>query len=313
MTDFSHELFEKLGKACNQCSSNTISLSGGLDSTIIAFYLKEKNPNSVAIVSKDFESKDLVFCQLTAKEFDIPLTILNVETNEILDALENTIKILKNFNDIEIRNNVVMYLALKWAKENGVNGLITGDGADELFAGYNFLINKNQEELEKELKRVFSLMHFPSQKLGKELGVLVESPFLNEEVIELALRMPPRLKVKEQRGKKYGKWILRTTFEHKIPKKISWRQKSPMQEGAGTSYLTKFFENSVRNSEFVKKKEKIEQDSGVILRTKESMYYFEIYQKYFGTPPCSEFSSCPFCHYNTKNSKFCRMCGAYPI
>ena len=31
--------------------------------------------------------------------------------------------------------------------------IITGDGADEIFAGYNFLVKKDHDELQKELKR----------------------------------------------------------------------------------------------------------------------------------------------------------------
>ena len=313
MEDFSFELFEKLGKACNQCSSDTISLSGGLDSTIIAYYLKDKKPKSIAVVAKDFEASDLVFCQLVAKEFELPLSLLNVETSEILEAIENTILILKNFNDIEIRNNVVMYLALKWAKENGSGGIITGDGADELFAGYSFLINKNEEELEQELKRVFSVMHFPTQKIGESLGVKVESPFLNKEMIDLALQIPPTLKVKEHLGKKYGKWILRKTFEQKIPNKVVWRQKSPMQDGSGTCHLTKLFDNMITDADFVQKKEKIKDESDIKIRTKESMHYFEIFKNHFGIPKKALETGCPFCHSSTENSKFCRMCGAYPI
>ena len=89
-----------------------ISLSGGLDSSIIAHFLKDKNPNGVAIISEDFVSTDLTYCQIISKETNIPLTIYNATTSEILDAVEKTIKILKNFNDIEIRNNVVMYLVI---------------------------------------------------------------------------------------------------------------------------------------------------------------------------------------------------------
>ena len=303
----------KLKEASQQCTSDTLSLSGGLDSTIIGYFLKEKKPKSIAVVAKDFDANDLVYCQLAAREFDLPLTILNVEISEIIDAVEKTILILKNFNDIEIRNNVVMYLALKWAKENGSSGLITGDGADELFAGYSFLIKKNPDELEKELKRIFSVMHFPTQKIGKFLGVKVESPFLNPEIIDLASQIPAKLKVKERQGIRYGKWVLRKTFEEKIPNKIAWRQKSPMQDGAGTNYLTKFFEGISEDSDFSQKKQKFEQDTGVSIRTKESMYYFEIFQKNFGIPPKSSSSPCPYCKSDTKNSKFCRMCGAFPI
>ncbi len=49
-----------------------------------------------------------------------------------------------------------------------------------------FLVNKSEKELEDEIKRVCSIMHFPTQKIGKALGIEIESPFLNQKVIELA-------------------------------------------------------------------------------------------------------------------------------
>jgi len=140
LEDISKNLYQILEESCNSCQSNLISLSGGLDSSIITYFLRKRDLNSVAIISEDFVSTDLTYCQMISKEMKIPLSIYNVSTSTILEAIENTIKILKNFNDIEIRNNVVMYLAIKWAKENDQKSIITGDGADELFAGYNFLV-----------------------------------------------------------------------------------------------------------------------------------------------------------------------------
>ena len=291
-----------------------ISLSGGLDSSIIAHFLKGKNPKSVAIISEDFVSTDLTYCQMISKEMGIPLSIYNVSTATILEAIENTIKILKNFNDIEIRNNVVMYLAIKWAKENNQKSIITGDGADELFAGYNFLVNKSEKELEDEIKRVCSIMHFPTQKIGKALGIEIESPFLNQKVIELANQIPVKLKVKEENNKRYGKWILRKTFEKHIPFQIAWRRKSPMQEGAGTSGLTNLFESIINEESYVEKKLTVEKEDEVVIRSRESMYYYEIFKKKYGLPVNKNAeNSCPYCKHEVKNSKFCRMCGAFPI
>jgi asparagine synthase (glutamine-hydrolysing) len=315
LEDISKKLFDKLKEACDSCKSDTISLSGGLDSTILAYYLKEKKPNTVAIIAKDFPADDLTYCQLASKEFDLALTIISVDTTEILEAIKGTISILKNFNDIEIRNNVVMYLAIKWARDHGSNGVITGDGADELFAGYNFLIKKSEGELEKEIQRICSVMHFPTQKIGKALGVTVESPFLDEKIIEFAKNIPANLKVKIEEDRKHGKWILRKTFEEKIPIQIAWREKSAMQDGAGTSGLTNLFNATISDEFFSEKKKKIEQELGIIIRSKESMYYFEIYKNLDGLPRIVKDAeiSCPYCHFNTENSKFCRMCGAFPI
>ena len=311
--EFFKELYEVLEKSSSSCESNTISLSGGLDSTIIAYFLKERKPTGIAVIAQDFISTDLTYCQMVSKQFEMPLVIHNVNTAELLDAVEHTIKILKNFNDIEIRNNVVMYLAIKWAKDQGKEGIITGDGADELFAGYSFLINKPQEQLEKEINRICSVMHFPTQKIGNALGVKIESPFLDQRVIEFAKRIPTELKVRTERDKRHGKWILRKTFEKKIPMQIAWREKSPMQDGSGTAGLSQLFESIIENSKFEKKKKDVQNSDGVIIRTKESMYYYELFKKLYGSPCSSEENVCPYCKHDVENSKFCRMCGAFPI
>ena len=314
MEEITKKLYQILEESCNLCESELIALSGGLDSSIISHFLRGKKVEGIAIISEDFVSTDLTYCQRISKETGIPLTIYNSTTSEILEAVENTIKILKNFNDIEIRNNVVMYLAIKWAKDNNKKSIITGDGADELFAGYNFLVNKPEKELESEIKRVCSIMHFPTQEIGKHLGIKIESPFLNQKIVEIANQIPVNLKVKEEKGTRYGKWILRKTIEKYIPEQIVWRKKSPMQEGAGTVGLTNLFESIINEEKYVEKKLTIEKNDQVIIRSRESMYYYEIFRKLYGTPVEEDLvSKCPYCKHGINNSKFCRMCGAFPI
>ena len=314
MEEITKKLYQTLEESCNLCESELIALSGGLDSSIISHFLRGKKVEGIAIISEDFVSTDLTYCQRISKETGIPLTIYNSTTSEILEAVENTIKILKNFNDIEIRNNVVMYLAIKWAKDNNKKSIITGDGADELFAGYNFLVNKPEKELESEIKRVCSIMHFPTQEIGKHLGIKIESPFLNQKIVEIANQIPVNLKVKEENGTRYGKWILRKTIEKYIPEQIVWRKKSPMQEGAGTVGLTNLFESIINEEKYVEKKLTIEKNDQVIIRSRESMYYYEIFRKLYGTPVEEDVvSKCPYCKHGINNSKFCRMCGAFPI
>jgi len=314
LEEITKKLYQILEESCNLCESELIALSGGLDSSIISHFLRGKKVEGIAIISEDFVSTDLTYCQRISKETGIPLTIYNSTTSEILEAVENTIKILKNFNDIEIRNNVVMYLAIKWAKDNNKKSIITGDGADELFAGYNFLVNKPEKELESEIKRVCSIMHFPTQEIGKHLGIKIESPFLNQKIVEIANQIPVNLKVKEENGTRYGKWILRKTIEKYIPEQIVWRKKSPMQEGAGTVGLTNLFESIINEEKYVEKKLTIEKNDQVVIRSRESMYYYEIFKKLYGTPVEEDVvSKCPYCKHGINNSKFCRMCGAFPI
>ncbi len=308
------QAYQVIEKSVLRCDADCLSLSGGLDSTILAYFLKDRKINAVSIISKDFIANDLTYCQLAANRFDLPLHIKFCEMDAVYSGIEETIKILKNFNDIEIRNNVVMYLALSAAKEMGFTKMMTGDGADEIFAGYNFLLDKSAEDLESDLKRIGRIMHFPSQKIGKALGMSVESPFCANEVVELAKTIPVELMVREEGGKKFGKWILRKIFEDKVPKAIAWRQKSPMQDGAGTQGLTEFFEGAVPDAVFADKIKKIKENDGVTTRTKESLQYYEIYRRHHAHKAGGSGAKCPDCmHTIEEDSKFCRMCGRFPL
>jgi asparagine synthase (glutamine-hydrolysing) len=157
-------------------------------------------------------------------------------------------------------------------------------------------------------------MHFPSQKIGEQLGIKIESPFLTEELIKIANEIPSNLKIKQEKETRYGKWILRKTFENHIPLQIVWRKKSPMQDGAGTVGLTNLFESIINEEKFVEKKLTVKKEDNVVIRSRESMYYYEIYKKLYGIPVNDKASTqCPYCKHEVMSSKFCRMCGAFPI
>ncbi len=316
MQKFTEKLYEVLENSVLECKAKTLALSGGLDSSIIAYFLKDKVCDTVALTTRDFIATDLTYCQLVAKKLNLPLEIIMPKTEELLSAIHETIKILKNFNDIEIRNSIVVYLTLKAVKNSGKSNIILGDGADELFAGYSFFLKKNNDELQKDLERIWGIMHFPSKKIGDALGITVETPFLNDDVMNLAKIIPANLKVSEHDGKKYGKWILRKVFEDKLPKSVVWREKSPMQDGAGTSALTHLFDTVISDKIFESKIKQINELDNVRLRTKESLHYYEVYRKYFDPPEKLHDSKnkCPKCQYEVKqSSKFCRMCGSFPI
>ena len=309
-----NELVQILSDTTNSCTGKYLALSGGLDSTILAHLLKDKKPSCIGIISKDHTASDLTYCQMAAHAFDLPLIVKTYDTAQILQGLEQTIKILGNFNDIEIRNNVVPYFAISETKNAGFDKIITGDGADELFAGYNFLLNKSESELKADLARIARIMHFPSHKIGKALGVTIESPFCHNTVLEFAKSLPVQHLIGMHEGKKFGKFILREAFADKIPGKIAWRQKSPMQEGAGTQGLTEFFDSMISDELFAQKTKKIFQDDTITIRTKESLWYYEIFRKHHTLKISDNENTCPDCHYIIEeNSRFCRMCGRFPI
>jgi asparagine synthase (glutamine-hydrolysing) len=298
-----------------KCDANWIAFSGGLDSSILAEIKKKQNLNAITIISKDFLAPDLSYSQITAKHIDIPLEIKYVDIDQMLGAIESTIKILKNFNDIEIRNAIVPYLYMNTLKERNITNIITGDGADEIFAGYNFLLKKDHSELKNELKRIKKIMHFTSQKIADKLGMSIQMPFIDEKIIELVETLPINLLINQKNGIKFGKWILRKAFENTLPANVIWRKKIAMQDGSGTTNLTKLFDSIIADDIFAKKVKKIKSECNIKIRTKESLYYYELFKENFIIPECDDKKNiCPDCNAEiVSNSKFCRMCGKFPI
>ena len=297
-----------------ECESKWIALSGGLDSSILAHLLKDQKPQAMTIITKDFLGTDLTYAQIIAKHIGLSLSLMQVSMEEVLDSINETIKILGNFNDIEIRNSIVPYMYLSSLKEKGVNSVITGDGADEVFAGYNFLLKKTDQELEEELRRIKKIMHFPSKDIATSLDMVVETPFLDEEVIKFSDEIPISEKINLKEDKRFGKWILRKTFEKNLPKNIIWREKSPMQDGSGTANLTNLFNTIITDDVFSRKRTEILEKDGVYIRSKESLHYYECFRKSNSVIDSKSDKKCPDCNYEIKlNSKFCKMCGKFPI
>ena len=297
------------------CDANWIAFSGGLDSSILGHIKKEQGLNAITIIAKDFLGIDLAYSQIVSKHINIPLELKYVNIDEILDAIKNTIKILKNFNDIEIRNSIVSYLYLHALKEKNVKKVITGDGADEIFAGYNFLIKKDHDELQTELKRMKKIMHFTSEKIAHELGISVQMPYIDENIIKLVETLPMEQLVNQRNGTKFGKWILRKAFENDLPQNVIWREKTPMQNGSGTNGITKLFDSVITDDIFQEKIKKIKNEDDVLIRTKESLHYYELYKENFKIPESdSEKDICSDCKAELViNSNFCRMCGKFPL
>ena len=303
-----------LTNAVNECKSDWIALSGGLDSSILAHLRKDQKPQTMTIITKDFLGTDLTFAQIIAKHLGLNLSLIQVSMEEVLDSINETIKILGNYNDIEIRNSIVPYIYLTTLKKKGVDSVITGDGADEVFAGYNFLLKKSDEEIGEELKRIKKIMHFPSKDIARSLNMKVETPFLNEELIKFSDDIEISKKINVKDGEKFGKWILRETFEKYLPNNITWREKSPMQDGSGTNNLTGLFNTIITDDIFTQKKTRILEEDGVYIRTKESLHYYECFRKTNSVKKSNSDNRCPDCDYEiAPNSRFCRMCGKFPI
>ncbi|ORX71666.1 hypothetical protein DL89DRAFT_266642 [Linderina pennispora] len=87
------------------------------------------------------------------------------------DTMRLCVRVLRTFDGMGLRNSVVIAYALQVAKQIGCRRICTGDGADELFAGYSFMHKMEDTDLRKYTENMLRTMQFCAFPLAKELGI----------------------------------------------------------------------------------------------------------------------------------------------
>lgn len=110
-------------------------LSGGLDSSTVAGMLA-KHSDKPRTFSMGFDAKDFdetPYAELTARHFGTEHEVIYLQPDEAAGAF---VEVAQYFDE-PFGNSSAMaaYFCAKFAKQQGVNKMLAGDGGDELFAG----------------------------------------------------------------------------------------------------------------------------------------------------------------------------------
>jgi len=284
--DLCEQLRTKLKEAVERSRADGMLLSGGVDTGILAFVARPSVGFTVAL--KDSPASDLGYSEKISKFLGIKHKKMEFTTEEALATLPEVIGILKTF-DLALPNDLSIYFALKLARESGVSSVMTGDGADELFAGYSYMAELPPKDLGRYIRRLSKNWHFSSGYLGKALGVEVMQPFLDEDFVRFALEISTEFKVKDG----VGKYILRKSFEDLIPAEIVWRRKEPIEYGSGSTKLHGIINGMVTDGEFQSARKEVD----IKFINKEHFFYWRIYNQVVGKIPEARDDeiSCPCC------------------
>jgi asparagine synthase (glutamine-hydrolysing) len=306
-----------LEKAVKDNLAEGMLLSGGLDTSILAVIASKFIPlRAVTVAFQNAPAPDVEYAVLMANKLRLKHITHTFNEDELYDAIPIVVKTMESFDPMEIRNSVTIYVGLKAAKDNGIYAVMTGDGCDELFAGYSFLFGLERDKLDLELEKLWSVMRFSSVPLARVLGMEAKLPYLDPEFKSFAMELDPRYKVGTGRGQVYGKWILRKAFEGLMPDEVVWRVKTPIECGSGTTVLPSLFNSRISDAEFHERRRRYLAEDKVTIRDKEQLFYYEVYRSVIGVPhPTSlEGKVCPYCHSNVpEGATYCLTCGAYPI
>lgn len=296
------ELKERFAGTVKRNQAEGLLFSGGLDSALVAAQAKNCRAISVGLESY---GEDGYYADTVSKFLKLEHYHKTVKIEEALATIPEVIKVLKSF-DPAFPNDLPVYLGLKSAKDMGIGSMMTGDGSDELFAGYDFMLE--MRDLKRYMARMHSAMQFSANKIGDAFGIDIRQPFLDKEFMEFSQGIPLDFKVRKDKGKTWGKWILREAFAGILPSDILWQSKRPLEYGSGMTQLRGVIASRVSDEEFKEGK----RTHPVRFWNKEHFYYYQVYRKVVGEVPLPRMGQkvCKCCGAGMDQSAFhCKVCG----
>jgi asparagine synthase (glutamine-hydrolysing) len=260
-----------------------MSLSGGLDSSIVTALAREETEQLHSFAVGVEGSSDLAAAQQMSKYLDTIHHEYIYSTQDMVAALPDVLYHLESFDPALIRSAIPNYFLAKLASEY-VKVMLTGEGADEIYAGYDYLgAFESPDELQDEMIYITKALHNTNlqraDRMSMAFGLEARVPFLDVQSISLAMGIPAAWKLHRSRTPKS---LLRQSFADDLPDEIVNRPKQKFSMGAGSSDLiTQHADIEISDQEFSSECQRLKQEWGYELQNKETLYYYGITREFY--------------------------------
>lgn len=233
ITEIDHLLTKAISKRLMADVPLGVFLSGGLDSSLIAAIAAREYPGRLRSFSVGLEgSADVENARTMARFLNTDHHERILTPDEVIGAVPKVIELLESCDPALVRSAIPTYYVSELASRH-VKVVLSGEGADELFAGYQYLRGLDSHELNTELKKITSELHNLNlqrvDRMTMAHGLEGRVPFLDLSMVRCAFRVDPALKWRADQGK----WVLRKMAEKYLPPEIAWRTKEKFAIGTG--------------------------------------------------------------------------------
>ena len=250
------DIYSAVEKRVENIVNIGLIFSGGVDSTILAVILKdiaekrEKDENLKPLHIKLYavgleNSQDISFSKRIAEDLGFELKTVIIDEEIIRNSVEDVLTAIEDANIMKLGVGMTIYLATKAIHEDGIKVALSGQGADELFGGYNRYLKHFEdntlfdayfnldEEIYHDIANLYHVNLERDDAVSMANGVELRVPFLDKEVINLALDIPGKFKIKNNEDLLRKHIIRDLALDIGVPEYIALRPKKAAQYGSG--------------------------------------------------------------------------------
>jgi asparagine synthase (glutamine-hydrolysing) len=224
-----------------------VAFSGGLDSSIVS-YLANRVGANITLLHVSLENQPETEEAIEAAEaLDLPLEVHLFKDSDVEKTLPRVVALIEEADPVKASIGLPFYWAAEKASEVGFKVMLAGQGADELFGGYQrYVAEACREGGEKTRKTMFDdVVCIHESNLERDLKICsfhdveLRCPFANFELAEFALSLPIECKL-EAKADTLRKLVLRKmALDAGLPEPLANKPKKAVQYSTGINDAVK--------------------------------------------------------------------------
>ncbi len=222
-----------------------VLFSGGVDSSLVALQAQEVCDEVLLYSASSQSVHDQVAAASSAEELGMDLNSIEINERVVWEILPHLIYAIESAYLMDVEIALPFYLASKQASRDGISIMLSGQGPDELFAGYARHVRIFEEEgqnvldaqLWNEAKRTHEVNIERDERAIAVNGIGSFFPYLSASFVDLALSIPSEWKIRLG-PQPERKVIFRELARHLgLPESICISPKKATQYSSGSSRI----------------------------------------------------------------------------
>ena len=224
-----------------------VAFSGGLDSSIIAFLAKNSDVN-VHLIHVSLENQpETEQAKKAAEKLELPIHVCLYDREDVGKVLPKVLWLIEEPDPIKASIGIPFYCTAEKTAEMDFKVMLAGQGADELFGGYQRYINDYLRCGSEKLRETFfnDILKMHETNFERDLkicnfhNVELRLPFATYQIAKFATELPVELKI-EMKDNGLRKLVLRRVAKNLgLPQFIVKKPKRAIQYATGVNKTLK--------------------------------------------------------------------------
>ena len=235
------DLLSEIQYAIKECIAENkigIAFSGGVDSTLVSKICKDLGFDITLLTIGFPGSHDISFSKDVNTILKLNHEISEIEKNSFNEIASKINKKINTDNLSWNENSIAFYYVAKLANSLGIKTVVTANGIDELFCGYNAYRDVIEQGEDKVIEMMNSKLDNEQKMMQAvndvtlEFGVSIVQPLLSQKFIEYAKSIPISEKItnKDDLMRKHA--IRKLATEIGVPEISANKRKKALQYGS---------------------------------------------------------------------------------